>query len=133
MDLLTAGQLAKKAKVKKETIRYYERRGLLNKPPRTESGYRQYSQDAVSRIMFIKRAQELGFSLKEISELLSLRVDKHTTCGDFKNMAEVKISEVEEKVRSLNQIKKALTKLVALYSGEGPTSDCPIVEALDSE
>jgi len=133
MDLLTAGQLAKKANVKKETIRYYERRGLLNKPPRTESGYRQYSQDAVSRIMFIKRAQELGFSLKEISELLSLRVDKHTTCGDFKNIAEVKISEVEEKVRSLNQIKKALTKLVALCSGEGPTSECPIVEALDFE
>lgn len=78
---MTAGQLAKKANVKKETLRYYERRGLLNKPPRTDSGYRQYSQDAVSRIMFIKRAQKLGFSLKEISELLSLRVDKHTTCG----------------------------------------------------
>lgn len=133
MESITIGTLAKKSNVKKETVRYYERRGLIPEPKRTESGYRQYSQDAVSRIMFIKRAQELGFSLKEISELLSLRVDKHTTCGDFKNIAEVKISEVAEKIRSLNQIKKALTKLVALCSGEGPTSECPIVEALDFE
>ena len=133
MNVLTAGQLAKKANVKKETVRYYERRGLIPEPERSDSGYRQYSQDAVSRIMFIKRAQELGFSLNEISELLSLRVDNHTTCGDFKNIAEVKISEVEEKIHSLNQIKTALSKLVALCSGEGPTSECPIVEALDSK
>lgn len=133
MESITIGTLAKKSNVKKETVRYYERRGLIPEPKRTESGYRQYSDDTVLRIRFIKRAQELGFSLKEISELLSLRVDKHTTCGDFKNIAEVKISEVEEKIRSLNQIKKALTKLVALCSGEGPTSECPIVEALDFE
>ncbi len=133
MNSLTAGQLAKKTNVKKETIRYYERRGLLNKPPRTESGYRQYPQEAVSRIRFIKRAQELGFSLKEISELLSLRVDKNTTCGDFKNIAEVKISEIADKIHSLNEIKKALTKLVALCSGEGPTGECPIIETLETE
>ncbi len=133
MNVLTAGQLAKKANVKKETVRYYERRGLIPEPMRTESGYRQYSQDTVSRIKFIKRAQELGFSLKEIEELLSLRVDNHTTCGDFKNIAEIKISEVEEKIHSLNQIKKALKKLVALCSDEGPTSECPIVEALDTD
>lgn len=133
MNGLTTGQLAKSANVKKETIRYYERSGLISEPPRTESGYRQYSEDAVSRLKFIRRAQELGFSLKEISELLSLRVDKNTTCGDFKNIAEVKISEIEEKIRSLNGIKKALTKLVALCSGEGPTSECPIVETLDTD
>lgn len=133
MNVLTAGQLAKKANVKKETIRYYESRGLLNKPPRTESGYRQYSDDTVLRIRFIKRAQELGFSLKEISELLSLRVDKNTTCGDFKNIAEVKISEIADKIHSLNEIKKALMKLVALCSGEGPTGECPIIETLETE
>ena len=133
MSVMTAGLLAKKANVRKETIRYYERRGLIPEPPRSESGYRQYSQDTVLRIKFIKRAQELGFSLKEIGELLSLRVDKNTTCGDFKNIAELKISEVEAKIRALNEIKKALTKLVALCSGEGPTSECPVVEALDTD
>ena len=133
MEKITISKLAKKTEVNIQTVRYYERRGLIPEPQRTESGYRQYSHETVSRIRFIKRAQELGFSLKEISELLSLRVDKHTTCGDFKNIAEVKISEVEKKIRSLNGIKKALTKLVALCSGEGPTSECPIVETLDTD
>ncbi|MCH7519350.1 MAG: Hg(II)-responsive transcriptional regulator [Candidatus Dadabacteria bacterium] len=133
MEKITISKLAKKTEVNIQTVRYYERRGLIPEPQRTESGYRQYSYDTVLRIRFIKRAQKLGFSLKEISELLSLRVDKNTTCGDFKNIAEVKISEVEKKIRSLNGIKKALTKLVALCSGEGPTSECPIVETLDTD
>ncbi len=133
MESITIGILAKKSNVKKETVRYYERRGLIPEPMRTESGYRQYSQDTVSRIKFIKRAQVLGFSLREIEELLSLRVDKNTTCGDFKNIAEIKISEIEVKIRSLNEIKRGLTKLVALCSGEGPTSECPIVDALDTD
>jgi len=133
MEKITISKLAKKTEVNIQTVRYYERRGLIPEPQRTESGYRQYSYDTVLRIRFIKRAQKLGFSLKEISELLSLRVDKNTTCGDFKNIAEVKISEVEKKIRSLNGIKKALTKLVALCSSEGPTSECPIVETLDTD
>lgn len=133
MRNLTIGQLARKAQVNVETIRYYERRGLIPDPPRRESGYRQYSEDAVSRIHFIKRAKELGFSLKEISELLSLRVDPDTTCGDVKRRAEVKIADVEEKIRALQRIKKALTKLVAFCRGSGPTSECPIMEALNSE
>lgn len=130
---LSIGQLARTARVNVETIRYYERRGLIPEPPRRESGYRQYSEDAVSRIQFIKRAKELGFSLKEISELLSLRVDPDTTCGDVKRRAEVKIAEVDEKIRALQKIKKALTKLAALCRGSGPTSECPIMEALNSE
>jgi MerR family copper efflux transcriptional regulator len=133
MRNLTIGQLARKAQVNVETIRYYERRGLIPEPPRRQSGYRQYSEDAVSRIQFIKRAKELGFSLKEISELLSLRVDPDTTCGDVKKRAEVKIAEVEEKIRALQRIKKALTKLVVLCRGSGPTSECPIMEALSAE
>lgn len=81
---LTIGQLAKQAQVNVETIRYYERRGLVPEPPRRESGYRQYSPDTVARIKFIKRVQELEFSLREIAELLSLRVDPGTTAGDIK-------------------------------------------------
>ena len=133
MEKITISKLAKKAEVNIQTVQYYERRGLIPDPQRTESGYRQYSHETVSRIRFIKRAQELGFSLKEISELLSLRVDKNTTCGDFKNIAEVKISEIADKIHSLNEIKKALTKLVALCSGEGPTGECPIIETLETE
>lgn len=129
----TIGQLAKKAQVKVETVRYYERRGLIPEPPRRESGYRQYSQDTVARIHFIKRAKELGFSLKEIKELLSLRVDPNTTCGNVKKRTEIKISEIEEKIRTLKKMKKALTKLAASCRGRGPTSECPILEALDTK
>ncbi|MGH7792651.1 MAG: MerR family DNA-binding protein, partial [Thermodesulfobacteriota bacterium] len=106
---------------------------LIPKPPRRDSGYRQYSQDTVARIKFIKRAKELGFSLKEISELLSLRVDPDTTCGDVKRRAEVKIADIAEKIRALQKVKKALTKLVVLCRGQGPTSECPIMEILDNK
>lgn len=131
MEGITISKLAKKANVNKETIRYYERRGLIPKPPRTESGYRQYSEETVSRLRFIRHAQELGFSLKETLELLSLRVNEKTTCGDLQDIAKGKISEIEDKIRSMNKIKNALEKLVALCSGQGPTSECPIIEILE--
>ncbi len=132
MESLTIGQLARQALVNIETIRYYERRGLIPEPPRTESGYRQYSWDAVARIRFIKRAQELGFSLREISELLSLRVDPNTTCADVKKRAEAKIADVEQKIEALQKMKEALTTLVAMCQREqAPTSACPILETLE--
>lgn len=130
MKILTIGQLGKKAQVNVETIRYYERRGLMPEPPRSESGYRHYTEDSIARIQFIKRAKELGFSLKEILDLLSLRVDPDTTCADVKRMAEVKIADIEEKICALQRIKEALTKLRAACSGSGPAGKCPILEAL---
>ena len=130
---MTIGQLAKKTEVNVETIRFYERRGLMPKPLRRESGYRQYSDDDIARVRFIRRAKELGFSLKEILELLSLRVDPDTTCGDIKRRAETKIADIDQKIRTLQGMKKALAKLVALCRGRGPTSECPILEILDSE
>ena len=133
MENLTTGRLAQKAQVNVETVRYYERRGLIPEPPRGNSGYRQYSQDAVARIRFIKRAKELGFSLQEISELLSLRVDPETTCGDVKGRAEAKIADIEGKILALQSMKGALANLVASCSGDGPTSECPILEALDAK
>ncbi len=132
MPALTIGQLAKKARVHVETVRYYERRGLIPEPPRRWSGYRQYSQDDLARLQFIKRAQELGFALKEIAELLALRVDTATSCGDVKERAEVKIADVEAKIQALERMKKALKKLVASCSGRGPTNACPILEALET-
>ena len=131
--MLTTSQLAHKAGVNVETLRYYERRGLIPEPPRRDSGYRQYSQDDVARIQFIKRAKELGFTLQEVQELLDLRVDPDTPCIMVKRRAELKIIDIEAKLQSLKRIKKALNKLAAACSGRGPVGDCPILEALGGD
>ena len=131
MENLTIGKLAKRTNVNLETIRYYERQGLIPEPPRNQSGYRQYSHDAVTRTLFIRRAQALGFSLKEISKLLSLRVEPGTTCGDVKARVEAKIEDVEHKIAELTKIKVALLSLVDKCAGKGPIGECPIIEALD--
>ena len=91
--------------------------GLLPTPPRRESGYRMYSENDVARIQFIKHAQKLGFTLNEIMELLSLKVDPNTTCADVKKRAEIKINDIEGKIRALQQMKIALTRLVTLCKG----------------
>lgn len=129
---VTIGKLAGHSGVNLETIRYYERIGLLAKPARSRSGYRLYSDDVVKRVRFIKHAQEIGFSLKEISELLSLRVAPDTSCADIKQRADKKIADIEEKIRSLRRMKHALVKVSASCRGRGPTSECPILEALDA-
>ena len=130
---LTIGKLATQAKVNLETIRYYERRGLLPKPARGRSGYRLFRPDDVRRVKFIKHAQMLGFSLNEIAELLSLRVARGTTCADIKQRAEKKILAINEKIQGLKYIKKALSAMSASCHGRGPTSECPILEALDRD
>ena len=131
-NALTIGKLASRGGVNIQTIRYYERSGLLPKPLRAASGYRIYADDAVRRLNFIKQAQVLGFSLREIQELLSLRMHPGTTCADIRQRARQKIAAVEKKLEDLQQIKGALTKLAAACRGNGPTSDCPILEALES-
>ncbi len=131
MGYLTIGKLAKKAQVNIETIRYYERRGLISRPPRPHSGYRQYPNEIVKRIDFIKRAKELGFSLKEIGNLLSLRLDPSTSCSDIKSRAETKIEHIEEKIKALQKMKTALVEVSRACSGRGPISECPILEALE--
>ncbi len=130
---LTIGEIAKRAGIGLETVRFYERKGLIEEPPRTDSGYRQYPEDVVARLRFISRAKDLGFSLKEIAELFSLRVDPDTTCADIKRRAEAKITTIEEKIRDMQGIQGALSKLAASCSGSGPAGDCPILEALDSQ
>jgi MerR family mercuric resistance operon transcriptional regulator len=133
MRPLTIGQVARQAGVGVETVRFYERQGLLQEPARRESGYRQYTEDAVARLRFIRRAKELGFSLKEIKELLALRVDPSTTCREVKEQAAAKIADIEAKISSLVRMKEALGKLATACRGRGPTSECPILDALDSE
>jgi MerR family transcriptional regulator, copper efflux regulator len=130
---MTIGQLAEKAEVKVSTIRYYERRRLLAEPPRGDSGYRRYTRDAVARIQFIRHAQGLGFTLRDIRELLALRVSPEATCGDVKHAAEVKLIGIQAKIRSLQRMKHALRKLVSACDGQSATAQCPIIEALETE
>ncbi|RJP21194.1 MAG: MerR family transcriptional regulator [Deltaproteobacteria bacterium] len=133
MTGLKIGEVAKGAGVNLQTIHYYERRGLLSKPPRTESNYRAYPEDAVLRVRFVKRSQELGFTLKEIKELLSLRAAPRTRCEDVRERAQTKVQDIDNKVRTLQAMRRALTKLIGECSGKGPVTKCPILEALDSE
>jgi len=131
MEALTIGQLAKQAGVGVETIRFYEREGLLAEPERRRSGYRQYPREVVRRVRFIRHAKELGFTLKEIQELLDLRVDPRSSCADVRTRAASKIADIEERMASLERMKAALERLARRCCGRGPTADCPILEELD--
>jgi MerR family transcriptional regulator, copper efflux regulator len=133
MEFLTIGRLAKQAGVNLETVRFYERRGLLPRPPRSASGYRLFPADAARRLRFIRRAQELGFSLAEIAELLSLRVSHGTTSAEIRARAEAKITDIEAKIRSLEPMKNTLRKLTKVCDGCTPVAQCPILESLDGE
>jgi Hg(II)-responsive transcriptional regulator len=129
---LTIGQLAREAGVNLESIRFYETRGLVPEPPRSRTGYRLYAQDTVRRIRFIKRAQELGFSLHEIGELLALRADPHASGANIRDRAIAKIRGIAEKIADLERIKVHLEQLAAACSGCGSVEHCPIIESLDS-
>jgi len=133
MDILTIGQLARRAGVGVETVRFYERKGLLAEPDRKPSGYRQYKPETVDRLRFIRRAKELGFTLREIQELLSLRVDPSTNCADVRSRAIAKIEDIESRIRTLRRMKNSLVKLSKACSGSGSISECPILESLDNQ
>ena len=134
MDGMTRSEVAERADVSPETVRYYEKRGLIPEPRRSSAGYRLYDESYVQRIRFIGRAQELGFTLKEINGLLKLRVEPDTTCGSVKSQTEAKLAEVEEKIRDLRRIRNALARLAEkCEGGAGPTSECPILDAMQDE
>ncbi len=132
MSSLRIGELAKRTAVNIETIRYYERRGLLAPPPRSRSGYRLYQGDAVGRIAFIKRAKALGFTLTEISELLELRVDPGSGCEDIEARAQSTMERIECKIEELEKMRAALERLATACRTGQPTSACPIIEDLES-
>jgi MerR family mercuric resistance operon transcriptional regulator len=133
MSPLTIGQVARRAGIGVETVRFYERQGLLAQPARRASGYRQYDEGVVARLRFVKRAKELGFTLKEIAELLALRLDPDTTCVEIRQRAQAKLADIEARIRDLQKIRQALLGLTASCTGSGPTSACPILEALDHQ
>ena len=130
---LTIGRLAKEVGINLETVRYYERQRLVPKPPRTPSGYRVYPADAVRRLKFIKRAQELGFSLREVRELLSLRASRTATSAAVRTRAKAKIADIEAKIRTLEAMRQSLRKLTEKCDGCAPLTECPILESLDRE
>lgn len=130
MDGLTIGELAKRAGVNRETVRYYERRRLLPLPKRTVSGYRSFSDEAVRRIIFIRRAQALGFSLNEIKELLELRADSARERKQVRMRAQEKIRSIDQKIEALMGMKKTLLRLVATCAEGTETAHCPILESL---
>ena len=132
MNSFTVGALADKAGINLETVRYYEKIGLMPKPKRKESRYRFYDESDLTRLKFIVRAKELGFTLKEISELLDLRIESKATCGDIKRIAGHKIQDVEQKIKDLQNIKKVLTKLINQCVNEKLSSEeCPILEVIE--
>lgn len=131
METLTIGQLAKAAKVKITTIRFYERSGLLAPDARSSAGYRLYTENALTKLRFIKNAQHLGFTLDEIAELIALQSDESVDCNTIKQRTATKLKSVEYKIRSLQQMEKALKALHEKCRGKGPLTDCPVIEALN--
>jgi MerR family transcriptional regulator, copper efflux regulator len=128
---LSIGKVARRTGIGVETIRFYEREGLLAAPARGASGYRLYPERVIGRIRFIRCAKELGFSLKEIKELLQLRRNSSSTCEDMREKAEAKIANVEAKIATLKKIKQALAELSAACKGRTSLGECPILEFLD--
>ncbi|MCU0654842.1 MAG: MerR family DNA-binding protein [Polyangiaceae bacterium] len=130
---LSIGQLAQRCGIGVETIRFYERRGLLDQPPRPASGYRRYPAAAVDRIFFLKRAKDLGFSLTEIRELISLRDRRTEGCESVLERSKKKIEEIEERISALETLRRDLLALVATCDGQVPLDRCRILQALSAE
>ena len=128
---MKTGEVADRSGVSVQTVRYYERRGLLPEPPRDGHGHRNYDTDALRRLYFIKRAQELGFSLSGIGELLSLRAEPDAPNREVKRKTQEKLEETRARLEDLRGIESKLEELYAACDGEGTTSECPILDALE--
>ncbi len=131
MMAMTISKAAYRAGVGVETIRFYERKGLIEQPRRPrDAGYRVYPEETVHRIRFIRQAQELGFSLREIQDLLSLRADPESDSAEVRERAAAKLTEVKRKITELERIRTALEDLIVACPGGGALRDCSIMEAL---
>jgi MerR family mercuric resistance operon transcriptional regulator len=134
MGTMTISKAAKRAGIGIETVRFYERRGLIDQPLKPAAGgFRDYPPETVSRLRFIREAQELGFSLDEIAELLTLRADPKANCAQVQRRAEAKLAEVKRKVERLQGIGTALERLIEACPGKGALGACSIIETLEGE
>ena len=131
MDSIGIGALAKQAGVRIDTVRYYERNGLLAPKSRLASGYRRYGEFELARLRFIRRAQALGFSLKEVRELLAL--SSRRDVARVKRVAQQKLADVKGRIAALERVRSGLATLIAACPGHGRAADCPILNALGGE
>ena len=132
----TIGGLAGRAGVNLQTVRYYERRGLISPVGRKESGYRLYNADTLKRLKFIRRSKELGFTLEEIRGLLDLRIEpaqSKDVCNRVKAKTSIKLTIVEEKLKTLNSVRKVLKGLLDACDRRSPTEQCPILKAMEKK
>jgi MerR family copper efflux transcriptional regulator len=132
-DILSTGGLAKEVGVGVETVRFYERLGILPPPPRSPGGYRQYDRTNVTRLRFVRSAQELGFTLEEIRELLALRVEPGPSCSVVAETADLVLARIEEKLGDLRRMRRALISLRSACHQGVAASDCPLLDALEEE
>jgi MerR family transcriptional regulator, copper efflux regulator len=130
---LTIGAVAKRAGVPIDTIRYYEREGLLPEPLRRASGYRSYNDTAVSRLRFIRRAKDLGFTLEEIRDLLALSADRHRGVKAVRERAQQRLASIDARIAELTRIRQGLEQLIEACPGRGDPDQCPILRALADE
>lgn len=127
---LTIGRVAQSAGVAIDTIRFYEREGLLPAPRRRPSGYREYDMGTVARLRFIRRAKDLGFTLEEVRELLALSADRHGGVEGVRERAAARLHAIEERIAELQRVRDGLAELVEACPGHGAPEDCPILKAL---
>jgi Zn(II)-responsive transcriptional regulator len=133
MKGMTRGELAKTCHINPETVRYYEQTGLLTTPARSEAGYRLFSDAAIARIRFIKRAQAAGFTLDEIRDLLAIQSSAHGTTGDVRAMVDNKLADIEARIAALVSIKHTLLHLRNdCPGGDAPVSECPILHSFEA-
>lgn len=128
---MRTGQVAQRAGVNLQTVRYYERRGLLREPPRRESGYREYGQDSVQAVRFIKRAQQLGFSLAEVEQLLHLAVGGPEACEAAQVVAKHRIDELDQRIADLQAMRAALDRLLQTCTRSRAERECPLLHTLE--
>lgn len=133
MHGMTRSELAKRTDIHPETVRYYEANGLIAPVERTEAGYRLFDEDAARRVAFVKRAQAAGFTLAEIKELLAIQSSPRGTSGEVRAMVDVKLAEIEARIRALTTMRDTLQHLVGCCpGGAAPTSECPILHSFDA-
>ena len=133
LKMLRIGQVAKKVMLGVETVRFYESEGLIELPKRNVSGYRQYPESIIKQIQFIRQAKSLGFSLKEVGELIKLKKTPNARCNGVKAAAVGKIADIQKKIDALERMKEALQPLVARCRPSEPICDCPILNAINED
>jgi len=133
MTTMTIGKVARAAGLGVQTVRFYERQGLIATPARSGAGYRLYTPDTIQRLLFIARARALGFTLLEIAELLALQKAPDVHCADIEARANAKIVNIDHRIAQLEAMRRALDELVSQCRGAGPSHGCPILDALQQD